>query len=231
MQFRTRAIHVGNERDPATGRRRPADPPGRDLRPAGRRRVGRVRLLAQRQSHAQGAGNDARLARVGRAAHLAFSSGHGRHALRHDAACSRATTSWPAPTSTAAPIGCCTRWSTARASRSRSPRRPTWRRFEAAIRPETQAGLDREPRQSADVDHRHRRLRRDRPSPRRAVGRRQHVCHAGAHAAAGTGRRHRHALGHQVPRRPQRRAGRGARGARTRNCSSGSTSSRTPPAR
>ena len=93
---------------PQTGRGRAADPCGLDLRAAAGRRVGRVRLLAQRQSDAQEPRNDAGLA-GGRLRRAGVFLRHGGHALRHDAARTRAITSSPARTSTAAPIGCCTR--------------------------------------------------------------------------------------------------------------------------
>ena len=67
MQFRTRAIHVGNEPDPANRRRRPPDPSGHHVRAARRRRLGRIRLLAQRQSHPPGVRVDPGRARVGHA--------------------------------------------------------------------------------------------------------------------------------------------------------------------
>ncbi len=54
MQFRTRAIHVGNEPDPQTGAVVPPIHLATTFVQPGAGDVGRVRLFAQRQSDAQG---------------------------------------------------------------------------------------------------------------------------------------------------------------------------------
>ena len=69
-----------------------------------------------------------------------------------------------------------------------------------------------------------------RPRPRRAGRRRQHVRHAVPAAAAGARRRHRRALGHQVPRRPQRCGRRVPRRSTTTSSPIGCASRRTRPA-
>ena len=74
---------------------------------------------------------------------------------------------------------------------------------------------------AADV-HRHRGRRRAGPSPRRPGRRRQHVRHAVPAAADRARRRHRRALGDEVPRRAQRRRRRVRRRRRRR--------ARRPPA-
>ena len=86
--------------------------------------------------------------------------------------------------------------------------------FEAAITPEHEAGLDRNPDQPAAEDRRHRRDRRDREEARPAGRRRQHLRLADPAAPARTRRRHRHAFGDQVPQRPFRHRRRHARGRR-----------------
>ena len=65
-----------------------------------------------------------------------------------------------------------------------------------------QARLDRNARQSAVDDHRHRRDLRHRACGGRDGGRRFHRGDAGADAPARAGRGYRHALGDQVPERP-----------------------------
>ena len=133
--------------------------------------MGRVRLLAQRQPHAQGLRNHAGRARRGQR-RAGIRLGHGRHALRDDAVPTAASTSWPAPTSTAAPTGCCTSVMRPRAaSACRWCRRAaTWRPSKRPSRAKTKIAVDRVAGQPADVDHRHRGLRRAGPSPRRAAG-------------------------------------------------------------
>ena len=73
-----------------------------------------------------------------------------------------------------------------------------------------EAGLGRDPDQPAAEHRRHPRPRRARPPARRAPGRRQHLRLAVPAAPAGTRRRRRGPLDHQVPGRPLRR-GRRAR--------------------
>ncbi len=63
------------------------------------------------------------------------------------------------------------------------------------------------------------------------VVRRQHVRHAVPAAAARARRRHRRALGHEVPRRPQRRGRRVPRRSTTTTSPTACASPRTPPAR
>ena len=67
MDFETRAIHVGQEPDPATGAVDRADLPDLDLRPGGGRRPQGLRLLAHRQPDAARARGVPRLARGRRA--------------------------------------------------------------------------------------------------------------------------------------------------------------------
>ena len=78
--------------------------------------------------------------------------------------------------------------------------------------------LDRDADQSAPAPGGHRRGRRDRAGAQDPPGRGQHVCDAVDPAAARARRRHRHALGDEVPERPLghggRRRGRGRSGAR-----------------
>ena len=73
--------------------------------------------------------------------------------------------------------------------------------------------------------------RRGRPRGRRAGRRRQHLRHAPAPAAARARRRHRAALGDQVPRRPQRRGDGRAGGPRRRSCTTSSRAAATWSAR
>ena len=76
MDFETRAIHVGQEPDPATGRDHHADLPDVDLRPGGGRRPQGLRLLARREPDAQAL--QEALASLEDAKHgVAFSSGIG----------------------------------------------------------------------------------------------------------------------------------------------------------
>ena len=100
----------------------------------------------------------------------------------------------------------------------------------AAITPRTRVAVDRNSRQPAAVDHRHRRVRRAGASPWSVTGRRQYVCHAGADAAARTGSRHRDALGHEIPRRAIATCWEACWWCATRSCSSGCISFKTPPA-
>ena len=72
MQFRTRAIHVGQQRS-VNRRHRAAHSSGRDVCAAGSRRIGRIRLLAQWQSTRKASSKRSPL--EGGCGALAFASG------------------------------------------------------------------------------------------------------------------------------------------------------------
>ncbi len=78
----------------------------------------------------------------------------------------------------------------------------SWR---AAVRPNTKAFFGETISNPKQRRPRHRGRRRGRARGRRAADRRQHRGHAVPDPAARVGRRHRGALGHQVPRRPRHR--------------------------
>ena len=86
------------------------------------------------------------------------------------------------------------------------------RRVRAAMKPDDQARLDRDARQSALDHHRHRRRRRDRARGRRHARRRFDRRDAGVHPAARARRRHRDAFGDEISQRPFRRDRGRARG-------------------
>ena len=151
-------------RDPQTGAVVPPIHVAIDVRAAGRRRVGRVRLLAQRQPHAEGVRDDAGVAGRRASAALAFASRHGGDALRRRC-CSNAGDHVVAGAdiyggtyrllhkiANRAGIDVTLADSTDLAA------------VEAAITPNDEAAVDRKPRQSADVDHRHRGRARRSPS-------------------------------------------------------------------
>ena len=204
MQFRTRAIHVGNEPDPTTGA---------VVRP--------IHLATTFVQPGAGEWGEFDYSRSGNPTRKAFETtlaasrmgrgragvclGHGCHALRDDAAGAAAITSLAGTDIYGGTYRLLHKMHRSlRASTSRSRRVDrSCRRLKRPITPRTQAVVDRNARQSAAVDHRHRRAA---PSGARdtgmLLGGRQHVRHAGADPAAGAGGRHRHALGHQVHRRP-----------------------------
>ena len=164
MQFRTRAIHVGHERDPANRRRRAADSLGLHVRAARGGRVGRVRLFAQRQSDAEGVRDDDWPTLEGGIGGAGVRLRHGGDALRDDAACERR--------SRARRSGYLRRHVSAAAQGAQPRRRDgvagrparDLAAFEAAITPQTKLLWIESARQSADVDHRHRGRRRASPS-------------------------------------------------------------------
>ncbi len=95
--------------------------------------------------------------------------------------------------------------------------------WQAAVRPEHQGVLRRDHRQPEAGRARHRGRRRRRARGRRAADRRQHRGHAVPDPPARVGRRHRRALGDQVPRRPRHR-----RSAASSSTAASSTSPQDP---
>ena len=160
MQFRTRAIHVGNEPD-RDRRGRAADPSGGDVRAAGRRANGpssTIRAAATRRARRL----KRRWPRWKGARALAFASGM---AATH---CAMMLLRAGDHVVAGADIyGGTYRLLHKMINRfgiqthAGAPRRPGGGRGGVHARDET--AVDRDARQSADVDHRHRGLRRDRP--------------------------------------------------------------------
>ena len=158
MEFRTRAIHVGNERCRQTGAVVPPLHFASTFRAGRSGEMGRVRLFPKRQSHPQGIRDDARIAGRGMRS-TGVCLRHGRHARRYRLAQQRETASSPAATSTAGPIAYCTRSPvTLRNSRDAGRYHGSRQSKSRAMGDDVGLVWAGESRQSVDDDHRHRRL-------------------------------------------------------------------------
>ena len=154
MKFRTRAIHVGNERDPQTGAVVPPLHVASTFVQPGAGEWGEFDYGRSGNPTRRQLADDARLAGSGQQC-ARVRLRHGGDPRRDCMLLEAGDHVLAGATSTAAPIGCCTRSCSGLASTCRwSPRR-ILTAVEAAITPAHAPAVDRESRESADVDHRH----------------------------------------------------------------------------
>ena len=207
--FSTRAIHAGQDADPATGatvvpiyatstftQEAPGQHKGYEYSRSGNpTRAALETCLAVARRRRAGPGLRLRAWRR----------------RRPSCRCSSpATRSSPPPTSTAAPIGCSSASSEALGPRLPLHRRPQpARASQALITPATKLVWIETPTNPAAPDPRHRGHRRAGPSPRGPAGGGQHLRLALPAAAAEPGRRPGGPQHDEVPRRPLRRGRRG----------------------
>ena len=216
MGFSTDCIHAGQEPEPVTGVGHLSDLPDLDLRAAGARQAQGLRIRADEESDALRRSKRT-WPRSNAASTRTASRPACRRPTRSSACSSRAITSSPARTCTAARSGSSARSARSSDCSSRTSTPSMRRRSARGAASEHEDRLPRDADQSDDDGHRHRRVRRGRAQERRAGGGRQHLLLAVPAAADRARRGHRRALDDEVPQRP---LGLGRRRGRSRTTTS-----------